>query len=372
VQSTLSFWRDDKKVTRKEKYESSISNMMSLLKAGDEILCNADGMYDSKVSVKDWMQLGQAEQEPQRAVSRFKVKLGIPSPVKKMEPQQHTEELLPVHELMEEMQTLKLVAADQSKQLAQPPRPRLLSPVEEGEQVQKLCEIETDASGAVRKRHLPSPPATMVAPPPPTAGEILVFTDSIASTPQKSRRRPAAARCLMRTDMATIDTEASRNVAVADAGIHEHLELLASATSSLDATWRELLQQSPGKNAAACASAETARQGVCVCVCVCVPRHMLTTCLPEILPNHTCAGWCTQVMSAYVVPMELVRAGVVCVCARGCSVCVCARGCRAVLLVLYLLPEYSHYEVTKPSQIQTKPSPPLVLHLLVLLAVRGR
>jgi hypothetical protein len=111
---------------------------------------------------------------------------------------------------------------------------------------------------------------------------------------------------------------------------------------------------------------------VCVCVCVCVPRHMLTTCLLEILPNHTCAGWCTQVMSAYVVPMELVRAGVVCVCARGCSVCVRAGGCRAVLLVLYLLPEYSHYEVTKPSQIQTKPSPPLVLHLLVLLAVRGR
>ncbi|MFN9898266.1 MAG: PLP-dependent transferase, partial [bacterium] len=56
-QSTLSFWRDDKKVTRKEKYESSISNMMSLLKAGDEILCNADiygGMYRilSKVAVR--------------------------------------------------------------------------------------------------------------------------------------------------------------------------------------------------------------------------------------------------------------------------------------------------------------------------------
>jgi len=218
VQGTLSFWRDDK-VTTKETNDSS------------------------RISVKDWMQLGESEQETQRAVS--KVKLGSPSPVKKIGPIDDTQGLVPVvKELIEELlQTLESV-------------------VEEGEaREQEPHETDSDVSGAAtsRKSRLT---ITHVTPPPPTA--------SIASMQQQSRRRLGAVRSSMHTGMATIDTEESRNVAVADAGIHEHLELLASATSSLDATWRELLQQSPGKNAAACASAEAARQSVCVCLCVCV------------------------------------------------------------------------------------------------------
>jgi hypothetical protein len=278
LQGTLSFWQDDKKVTRKEMYDSSISNMTRLLKAGDEILCNADEMYDSKVSVKDWMQLGQSEQEPQHVVSRFKVKLGSLSPVKKLEPQQHTEACW----MREEVLDFSSVDEENSKKIDQLPRPRLLSPKEEEAEVQNLLEIDSDASRSFLNIRLPAtPPATLVAPHPPTAGEIMVFMDSIASTPQPSRRRPAAARCLMHTDMAKIDTEESRNVAVADAGINEHVEPLASATSSFGATWRELLQQSPGKNAAACASAEAARQGVCVCVCLCV-------CVFVCVPIHAC------------------------------------------------------------------------------------
>jgi hypothetical protein len=210
------------------------------------------------------MQLGQAEQEPQRAVS--KVKLGSPSPVNKMGPQQDTQVLVPVKELIQELlQTLESVV--------------------EEEEEQEPDETDSDASGAVTSRKssfdffvppfpLPAmPPSTLVAPPPPTA--------SIASMPQPSRRRLGAVRSSMHTDMAKIDTEESRNVAVADAGINEHVEPLASATSSFGATWRELLQQSPGKNAAACASAEAARQGVCVCVCLCV-------CVFVCVPIHAC------------------------------------------------------------------------------------
>ena len=239
------------------------------------------------------MQLGESEQETQRAVS--KVKLGSPSPVKKIGPIDDTQGLVPVvKELIEELlQTLESV-------------------VEEGEaREQEPHETDSDVSGAAtsRKSRLT---ITHVTPPPPTA--------SIASMQQQSRRRLGAVRSSMHTGMATIDTEESRNVAVADAGIHEHLELLASATSSLDATWRELLQQSPGKNAAACASAEAARQSVCVCLCVCV-------CARAHTHTHTGGVGCSCVC-VHVGPC-------VCVCVRACvCVCVCVSVLCAELLAL--------------------------------------
>ena len=249
MQGTLSFWRDDK-VTTKETNDSS------------------------RISVKDWMQLGESEQETQRAVS--KVKLGSPSPVKKIGPIDDTQGLVPVvKELIEELlQTLESV-------------------VEEGEaREQEPHETDSDVSGAAtsRKSRLT---ITHVTPPPPTA--------SIASMQQQSRRRLGAVRSSMHTGMATIDTEESRNVvAVADVGINEHVEPLASAPSSFGAAWRGLLQQSPGKNAAACASAEAAREGVCVfaCVCVCV-------CVCVCARARACVGVC------------------VCVCVCGLIMCVC-------------------------------------------------
>ena len=237
--SLLSWWRDDQ-----------------------DLLCKQ--MPDSKACVRDWLQLGQAERE--FVVSRVELGHDSAPAVRKDEyrasftrvacRKQDTQVLQPVQELMEELlQTLELVAADESKQLVLSSSRRLLSPVEEGdEQAPHVVDDGpgSDAYQAVQKS--PMLPVVLVSPPLPTNN---------VNAPTQTYRRPAAARCLMRTNMASRHangSEGGHRVLVVDDDVAQPV----GPGAATDTMCRQPLPQSPGKTAAAVA----ARVGLCVCVCV--------------------------------------------------------------------------------------------------------